>query len=353
MHADQVARYLTAQLDADVRVTSLFQTFPGQSQETWLVDTEVDGEPRGFVVRRNPPGGGIVPFPLRREWEVYVRLARTQIPVGEPLWYDEGGDWFGDPRPFFVRALVPGSTVVPGVADPDPAFDGLRQRVAEEHATRLAELHTLDWAAHGFGELLGAPASPADAARHELETWSAIWDDVRNGPFPMVTEALAWFEQHLPKDAPRLSLLKGNNGLGEEIWLDERIVALSDWELASIGDPAQDWAFSQGMLAVWDRERTLAHYEAATGFALPRENLAFWQVWTVFKAICCTRAGLRGFTDGRDRRAVLPAIGFGSVKLAEGFLAVLVDLELEQAAALLAGLEAGRLQDPAAGGKGR
>jgi len=190
----------------------------------------------------------------------------------------------------------------------------------------------------------------ADAPRLELDTWRTIWDEVRMEPFPMVTEALHWFYEHMPESAPRISLCKGNNGLGEEIWRDGRIVALSDWELASLGDPAQDWAFSQGLLDLWDREETLAHYEAAAGFALQRENLAFWTVWTVFKSICCTRAGLRGFLDGRDRRAVLPTIGFGSVKLAEGFLAVLVDLDVEHAADLVAAIAKQRLADPAAAG---
>ena len=40
-------------------------------------------------------------------------------------------------------------------------------------------------------------------------------------------------EEQLPPGGDRLSLLKGNNGVGEEIWRDGRIVALSDWELAA------------------------------------------------------------------------------------------------------------------------
>ena len=72
------------ELGEPVQVTACRQTFPGQSQETWLVDTEVAGGTRGFVLRVNPPGGGIVPIPLRREWEVYSRLAGSPVPVGQP-----------------------------------------------------------------------------------------------------------------------------------------------------------------------------------------------------------------------------------------------------------------------------
>lgn len=350
---DEVERYLSFRLGGvEVRVTSMHQTFPGQSQETWLIEANIgddSAEAHGFVLRVNPPGGGIVPLPLRREYEVYVRLARTTIPVAKPLWFDHDPSWFGG-RPCYVRDLVPGSTHVSGLHEVGSRGDELRRAVAFEHAEQLARIHTLDWAAAGFAEILDVPASVVDAPRLEFETWRTVWDEVRIEPFPMVTEALHWFEANLPKSAPRISLCKGNNGLGEEIWRGERIVALSDWELASLGDPAQDWAFSQGLLDLWDREETLAHYEAAAGFSLPRENLAFWTVWTIFKSICCTRAGLRGYLDGRDRRAVLPTIGFGSVKLAEGFLAVVVDLDVESAASLIAAMGKQRLADPAAAG---
>ncbi|MCZ7526586.1 MAG: phosphotransferase family protein [Acidimicrobiia bacterium] len=350
MDPGAVCRYLTERLGAGpVLVTSLHQTFPGQSQETWLVDATVDGEPRGFVLRGNPPGGGIVPFPLRREWEVYRRLTGSPVPVATPLWFDEGACGLFGGRPFFVRDLVPGSTHVPGLQD-DPA---LRRAVAHEHARALAAVHTLDWEALGLGEVLDPPTGPADAARHEVETWWRIFDEVRPGPMPVVTEALYWLHDQLPRAAPCVALLKGNNGLGEEIWRDGRIVALSDWELASLGDPAQDWAFSQGMLALADAEETLRFYESVAGFTLVRENLAFYRVWTVVKALCCVTAGLRGFLDGRDPRVALPAMGFGGVKVMESLLATMVTMDLAAAAELVAALEGSRLSEPAAGGEGR
>jgi aminoglycoside phosphotransferase (APT) family kinase protein len=353
MDREIVADLLGAHLGAPVQVSSLRQTFPGQSQETWLVEAVIGaGEHRGFVLRINPPGGGIVPIPLRQEWEVYRLLWATDIPVGEPLWYAEGGEEF-EGRPYFVRDLVAGSTEIEGLHEPGPAGDALRREAAFEHARVLAALHTLDWEAAGFGELLEVPAGPGDAARREFDQWCAVWDAVRPEPFPVVTRAMSWFEANLPTTAPRVSLLKGNNGLGEEIWDGTRIVALSDWELASLGDPAQDWAFSQGMLHLWDRDEILDHYEQAAGFTLARENLDFWTVWTVFKAMCCTTAGLRGFLDGRDLRPVLPAIGFGVAHLMEQVLALVTTMDLGSAAQMITAMGASQLQDPAAGGAGR
>ncbi len=137
----------------------------------------------------------------------------------------------------------------------------------------------------------------------------------------MITEATYWLEEQLPPGGDRLSLLKGNNGVGEEIWKDGRIVALSDWELASIGEPALDWAFSQGLLALHDLDDTLAHYAEHAGFEIDRRRLAWSVVWIRIKASMTTNGGLRGFLDGRDNRVVRPALGLGVVTSTERWLA--------------------------------
>lgn len=349
--AAAIERRFSEEFGEAVSVTSCRQTFPGQSQETWLLEATVGGSPRGFVLRVNPPGGGIVPLPLRREWEVYRCLASSPIPVGEPLWFGEGEEFVGG-RPYFVRDLVPGSTEVAGLRDPGEAGDRLRRQVALEHATHLARVHTLDWAAYGLGDVLAVPSGPDDAIQLEFETWTAIWDEVKPEPLPVVTRAIQWFADRLPQSAARVSLVKGNNGLGEEIWRDGRIVAMSDWELAALGDPASDWAFSQGLLCLWDREEILACYSDVAGFKIESANLDFWTVWTVFKSLCCTTAGLRGFLDGRDLRAVLPTIGFGSVGVGQQLLAHITTMELADAAAMISAMSARQLDDPAAGGRG-
>ena len=52
--------------------------------------------------------GAETAFPLRREWDVYLRLWPTFVPVPEPLWYDEETA-LADGRPLFARRLVDGS----------------------------------------------------------------------------------------------------------------------------------------------------------------------------------------------------------------------------------------------------
>ena len=123
VEAEAVADYFAERFGEAVTISSLKQTFPGMSRETWIVGAEV-GEGaakrrRDLVLRIDLPSGGIVPLPLKTEWEVYVRLWPSPVPVAEPLWYDEGLA-FAEGRPHMVRELVDGATSIPDLMEPGP-----------------------------------------------------------------------------------------------------------------------------------------------------------------------------------------------------------------------------------------
>jgi len=338
MDPKRLSAYLTERLGEAVRVTSVSQAFPGLSRETWLVrvsrGSETAAKDDGVVVRADPPGGPFVPVPLFYEWQVYVHVARTAIPVAKPLWFDSAPE-ITDGRPLFVRELVDGSTLLPGLADDTPEAAARRQRVALEHAEKLAALHRIDWKAYGFDSFMTIPASAEEEPRMELMRWWKVWEEVRTASFPVITEALFWFKEHLPKRAAHIGLCKGQNGIGEEIWRNDKIVALSDWELAHIGDPCQDLALSQGMLKLWDREKIIAHYEHAAGFSLPRENIDFYLVWNAFKSMLALNHGLRFFLSGEYPRLARATLGYGKVKLYEHLLGGILEMNTEQAAAFI------------------
>lgn len=331
-----VARYLAERLDAAVTVESVTRTYPGMSRLTYLVRATVGGEPRGLVVRCDPPGGGIVPLPLRREFDVYERLHGSAVPVARPLWFDES-PWLTGGLALMVREMVEGSAAVPGLADPGPEGDAIRRGVAFAQAEMLATLHTLDWRAMGFGDILDDPGSPAQSATAEVDLWWDIAQRMHVEADPQLRRIMHWIRSEAPTDAPPVSLLKGNNGIDEELWRDGRIVAMVDFELAALGDPASDWAFSQGILTLIDPDETLAAYERAAGFAIPRRNLAWYQVWTLVKVVVTGRCGLAGFVDGRDPRPSLAAFGLGMGTRCAHIAAQLVGMDVEVAAAMLTG----------------
>ena len=298
-----VADYLSKRLGTPLKINKMKQSFPGLSRETLLVFAETkSGEKQDFAVRLDYPWGGSCPHPMKHEWETYSRLWGSQVPVAEPLWYDEGIE-FAEGRPHMVRRLVDGSMTVPGLADDTEEGRKLRQRIANECAEKLALVHTVDWKALGFDTFMTVPDDPVDALRAELRIWRKRWDERRIGPFPVVEEALCWLEEMLPRETPRLSLTKGNNGLGEEIFQGEKIVAMSDWELSTLSDGVIDLAFSQGTLTMANFDQTLSHYEKCVGHKVSPERLAGGAFVTWFKAMTCASTYMaKNELDGIDPR---------------------------------------------------
>jgi aminoglycoside phosphotransferase (APT) family kinase protein len=271
---------------------------------------------------------------LEFEWKIMAAVYKTGVPVAEPLWFDAAAE-VSDGRPVMVRRMVEGSNEIPGLYDEGAAAAARRQRVAFDHADKLAMLHRLDLQAHGFSDFMDIPSSPALAARHDFDRWMRIRRETRTDPMPLLTEAAFWLEGHLPTDVPRISLCKGNNGMGEEIWKDDKVAALSDWELAFAGDPAQDWALSQGMLTLGDAKRTMAHYEAAAGFSISQASLNFYKVWEVWRAAVILNSGLRTVVSGVNKNVARMNLGFGRVKLFEQLLGMMIGKQMDEAALIV------------------
>jgi aminoglycoside phosphotransferase (APT) family kinase protein len=141
---------------------------------------------------------------------------------------------------------------------------------AAVHAVPLAAVPSLDGhatrRAHGQASLL------------EL---ASLADD----PEPLVAEALAWMDAHLPPEEPA-ALLHGDL-LGQNILVDlvdGSPPALIDWEHARRGDPAYDLAIvTRGLSRPFGEPRgfelLLEAYRAASGRALPAREVRFHELW--------------------------------------------------------------------------
>jgi aminoglycoside phosphotransferase (APT) family kinase protein len=304
---ERLGIYLSGRLEVPITVTSLKRSFPGASRHTYLVKALVSGQEQGFVLRVDPPEGSSFPTSLKQEWEVYRRLYGSEVPVAEPLWYDEGID-FLDGRPHMIRRLVEGSPVIPGLSDPGAKGDALRRKIAFECVENLARVHLLDWKARGFDKVLPAPSTPGDALAADFKLWRGYWDRNLPAPEPVIEEALCWMEENIPTDTPFVSLVKGNNGVGEEIFRDHRIVAMSDWEGAALADGVIDLFWSQGTLELIGFDEAMRHYEKCVGRSVSVERMTFARLLIFVKAIVCLRCYLYGnFAAGRTTQPSGPA----------------------------------------------
>jgi aminoglycoside phosphotransferase (APT) family kinase protein len=255
----------------EARVGSLEPLPGGISSLTF--SAEVSEPSQVVVVKVAPPG--LAPV---RNRDV-LRQARVMAAVHDAagvrvpavLAQDDGSP------PFFVMEFVAGEAYEPrwdvSAQPPAPAVVSARARAA---ARMLARLQAVDPVTAGLGD------EPVLSPRDELERWAALYatagDDLR-GQERTVADALA-ARVPPPASGPGPGpgrILHGDYRLGNMQFAGERLAALIDWEIWSLGDPRHDLAW---VMAFADpvqqrvRERDPANQAAADAMPSAGELLA-------------------------------------------------------------------------------
>jgi aminoglycoside phosphotransferase (APT) family kinase protein len=304
--------------------TTLRRIGEGHSNLTYLLS---DGE-RSMVLRRPPrrpyPPGG---HDVMREARVQRALQDSPVPVPRILATDETERVMD--VPFYVMEHLDG--IVATTSTP-PALDtqGGRASLAEALVDTLAALHRVDYAAAGL-EDFGRPSG--DVERH-LRRFSRIVDPDEHGLEGELGALLDWLIDDPPAPAGP-AIVHGDFRLGNVMLATSapaRIIAVLDWELATIGDPLRDVGYFLATYAVGDeslhaltamsaatladgypsRAQLARRYAAATGIELPNVDwytaMALWKLAVLFEY---------------QRRRVTDGIGDGYYAqpgLVEGFL---------------------------------
>ncbi len=313
LSAHLIENYLSHKLGSRVKVEEI-QAFPrGISRETWFIDASRDGRTEKYVVRRDPEGNSIGVKPLRFEYDVYARLQGSAIPVAEVLGWEEDNEWTQDGRPFYLRRQVEGTWDIPNYEDPDPSYNTLRVEIGREHVRKLAMIHSSDWQELGFQEILPVPADESQCAAVAVDRMFADLKRLQFSPLPIIYEVREWLLDNAPR-AQRISLCKGTNGHGEEVFRDGIIVAMSDWEPSAFGDGASDFArmqdFSQDVfidgVQVWGIAQALEYYEELTGIAIPLSSVQYYRVLAMVENAITLHNGARPIAE-RSNLSVRPA----------------------------------------------
>lgn len=152
--------------------------------------------------------------------------------------------------PFYLMERVPGVILRGRPGDPVPAPVTLRA-LSERFVAELAALHAVDWRAAGLGDL----GRPAGYVRRQVSGWTTRWHAARTSHVPAVEGAAAWLAARQPPepaDAERDAALLHNDFKYDNFVLDPadltRVVAVLDWEMATVGAPLMDLGTS---LAYW------------------------------------------------------------------------------------------------------
>ncbi len=211
------------------------EKFPGgQSNPTYRLDAESGS----YVLRRKPPGKLLKSaHAVDREYRVISALMDTDVPVADPLALCEDDDVIGSM--FYVMAYRKGRVFW------DPSLPDFsceeRGAVYDEMNRVLAALHSVDVEAVGLSDF----GRPGNYFARQVSRWSRQYRDSETGALPDMDELMSWVEANVPEDDGQVSLVHGDYRIDNLIFAPDtpRVIAVVDWELATLGHPHSDLAY--------------------------------------------------------------------------------------------------------------
>jgi len=237
---DRLRDYLTAHLP-EMEGPLIVEQFPaGFSNLTYLLRFA----DRELVLRRPPIGAKIkTAHDMSREYRILSHLYPVYNKVPRPLLFCEDEAILGAPfyvmervRGIILRALPPrGLELSPEV------MRGLSETFIEN----LAEIHEVDYEAAGLADL----GAPQGYVKRQVAGWIRRYRDARTDDVPAIERLADWLRQNLPSDSPRPALIHNDYKYDNLVLAPDdlaRVVAVLDWEMATIGDPLMDFGTSLG-----------------------------------------------------------------------------------------------------------
>ncbi len=286
---------LDAGLAADLGGDPVVRQFSGgASNLTYLLRY-----PQHDLVLRRPPAGQKArgAHDMRREHTIQSRLraAYPYVPRMVAFCDDQsvlGSDFYVMER---VEGTILGRDLPPGL---ELSAEQVR-RLCTGVLDRLVELHSVDAEGVGLGEL----GKGEGYVGRQVSGWSERFRRARTDDVGDFEDVMSWLEANQPGDVG--SCVIHNDYRFDNVVLDEdlEVVAVLDWEMATLGDPLMDLG---GALAYWvqadddevfaqfrrqpthlpgmlTRAEVVDYYTRRMGLSVTPEQWTFYEVFGLFR----------------------------------------------------------------------
>ena len=300
----------------------------GHSNVTFMLST-------GVVLRR-PPRGPLPPsaHDVLREARLLRALQSTDVRVPRVLAVCDESKVIGSP--FYVMEKVVGEVITDSLP---PALDHPTERaqIADQLIDALVEVHGVDWRAvglEGFGK-------PSGYLERQLRRFGGLWEHNKTRELPEVEAIGKWLGENMP-ESPPATIVHGDYRLGNTMFSDQapaRLIAIFDWEMATIGDPLADLGYMVMQWAQPDdapskfnlhtvtrlegfptREELVRRYEERSGRAMGALN---WYVTlALWKAVVFMEGNYKRAVAGSTDDPYLKSFGEGVIEIAQRALHV-------------------------------
>jgi aminoglycoside phosphotransferase (APT) family kinase protein len=300
--SERLTRYLVDRMPhwRNVAVSDLHRLPLGASRETFRFDLAYDDDDGHHVdrliLRRDPPASN-VDSDRRHEFSAYRAIYGHGIPVPRMILLEEDPVHFGGAISLAedLRGYHNSEYQIQ-----EPAWRDRLPRLAEGMWTAMGRLAAVPCAKLDLAFM--KPATAAGTAMQQLDHWEATLDNADLGPEPITRAAIRWLRANPPPPAQKLAMVHGDFRAGNFLYDDDgELIAVLDWEMAHLGDPLEDLAWSMSRVLSFgkdDRRSGIAPradairiWEAASGLKADPAALHWWELLMCVKGQAIWNAG--------------------------------------------------------------
>ncbi len=240
LHEKNLKRFLLRQgLIQDEKSDMLVGQFQnGYSNLTYQLNIE-DKE---YVLRRPPFSAPKRGHDMGREFKVLHSLQTVFNKTPEVYAYSEDDEILG--VPFYIMEKVDGIILTTREAGERNIAPSEFRTIANTWLDTFVELHGVDYEASGLGSL----GRPEGYVARQVTNWGKQYLAAATDDVPSSKKVMAWMEEHQPKEYS-FSLIHNDYKYDNVVFSDSqwnKIVAILDWEMCTLGDPLMDLGTSLG-----------------------------------------------------------------------------------------------------------
>ena len=206
----------------------------GQSNPTYLLSS-ASGR---YVLRRKPPGELLKSaHAVDREFRVMSALASTAVPVPNMRVLCEDDSIIGSM--FYVMDFVEGR-IFWNAALPEQT-NSERSAIYDAMNQVLVDLHNVDVDSVGLSDY----GKPGNYFERQISRWTKQYRASETETIPAMETLMQWLERNKPEDDGLVCINHGDFRLDNMMFHpnENRVVALLDWELSTLGHPYADLAY--------------------------------------------------------------------------------------------------------------
>jgi len=226
--------YLAERIDGFKAEIEVRQFEGGQSNPTFMIHS---GE-RRYVMRKKPPGKLLATAHMvEREYRIMSALQHTQVPVPRTYLLCEDSELIG--TPFFVMEFSEGRLLRDATL---PSLSPERRAATyREMARVLAILHSQDPEQLGLADY----GKSGNYFKRQIERWTRQYVDAKTSEIDCMEALIEWLPANMPEDDSN-RIVHGDYLLGNMIFhpTEDRVIAVLDWELSTLGHPLADLAYN-------------------------------------------------------------------------------------------------------------